>query len=103
MPSQAGLTPKRIVISLLVLLAAIYGFVANEGRKEIYYLCGNFTKGVTYSEVVRQLATTHFTHYAVADPPTGKRIIHNSNLHFNALRCTIDFNAEDKVISAFYQ
>ena len=55
------------VASFVCLL--VFVFYANEARKEIYYLCGNFTTGTTYSSVIRRLDTINLSEYKVDTLP----------------------------------
>ena len=49
----------RIIIINVIVIAflAIAVFYWNEARKEVIFLCGNFTKGVSQSSVIKQLQT----------------------------------------------
>jgi hypothetical protein len=55
------------VVGLFLLLLGIYAFFALSARNEIYYLCGNFKSGVSYSSVVRQLDTANLSDYKVEE------------------------------------
>lgn len=93
---------KFIVLSISILGLLIFGFFANEARKEMYYLCGNFSKDTAYSSVIRQLNTVNLSEYKVENLPQGKRVIHSSALHFHLLSCDIEFNPQEKVVSVSY-
>lgn len=93
---------KFIVLSISILGLLVFGFFANEARKEIYSLCGNFSKGTAYSSVIRQLDTINLSEYKVENLQQGKRVIHSSALHFHLLSCDIEFNRQDKVVSVLY-
>ena len=77
-------------------------FISNEARKEIYYLCGNFNKGVSYSNVTRQLDTISLSRYKINDLGINKQIVQSSNINFHFFKCTINFDKNGKVISAVY-
>ena len=59
---------KPPLVGLLLLLLGIYAFFALSARNEIYYLCGNFKSGVSYSSVVRQLDTANLSDYKIDNP-----------------------------------
>lgn len=85
------------------LFIATYAFFALEARKEIYYLCGNFKEGVSYSSVVRQLETSDLSVYTIEEHEEGKRITHSSMLHLNLLHCEINFDNDEQVSRAIYK
>lgn len=93
---------KFIALSISILGLLVFGFFANEARKEIYYLCGSFGKGTAYSSVIRQLNTVNLSEYKVENLPQGKRVIHSSVLHFHLLSCDIEFSPQEKVVSVLY-
>lgn len=87
---------------MLALLAVLFvaAFVWNESRKEIVYLCGNFTRGVSEESVRRQLDTGEFLTYQSSVTPSGSRIEVHSKYNLSLYRCNIDFDADGKVITA---
>jgi hypothetical protein len=93
---------KLIAAAISILGLVVFGFFANEARKEIYSLCGNFSKGTAYSSVIRQLNTINLSEYKVEPMQQGKRVIHSSVLHFHLLSCDIEFNPQEKVVSVSY-
>ncbi|WP_397472044.1 hypothetical protein [Rheinheimera sp.] len=93
---------KFIALSISTLGFLVFGFYANEARKEVYYLCGNFTKGTAYSSVIRQLNTISLSEYKVENLQQGKRVILSSALHFHLLSCNIEFNPQEKVVAVSY-
>jgi hypothetical protein len=93
---------KLIAAAISILGLMVFGFFANEARKEIYYLCGSFGKGTAYSSVIRQLNTISLSEYKVENLPQGKRVIHSSVLHFHLLSCNIEFNPQEKVVAVSY-
>jgi hypothetical protein len=93
---------KFIAAAISILGLAVFGFYANEARKEVYYLCGSFGKGTAYSSVIRQLNTVNLSEYRVENLPQGKSVIHSSVLHLHLLSCDIEFNPQDKVVSVLY-
>ena len=94
---------KQLLVGLILFLLAIYVFFALSARNEIYYLCGNFKSGVSYSSVVRQLDTTNLSNYKIEKSERGKRVIHSSALHLNLVRCEITFDEDEKVSHAIYK
>jgi hypothetical protein len=93
---------KFIAAAIGIVGLLVFGFYANEARKEVYYLCGNFSKGTAYSSVIRQLNTVNLSEYKVENLHQGKRVIHSSALHFHLLSCDVEFNSQDKVVSVLY-
>ena len=94
---------KPLLVGLLLLLLGIYGFFALSARNEIYYLCGNFKSGVSYSSVVRQLDTASLSDYKIEKSEQGKRVTHSSALHLNLVRCEIIFAEDEKIRHAIYK
>ena len=94
---------KPLVVGLLLFLIGIYVFFALSARNEIYYLCGNFKSGVSYSSVVRQLDTANLSDYKIEKSEQGKRVTHTSALHLNLIRCEIIFTEDEKVSHAIYK
>ena len=81
---------------------AVYALAGIAARDEIYYLCGNFKQGVSYSSVVRQLETSSLSDYLREDVETGVRIVHSSALHFRSVKCTIRFDSNQDVTRSVY-
>ena len=94
---------KSLVVGLLLLMLGIYALFALSARNEIYYLCGNFKSGVSYSSVVRQLDTANFSDYKIEKSEQGKRVTYSSMLHLNLVRCEITFAEDEKVSHAIYK
>jgi len=93
---------KVVWLVLVSLLLAVYALAGMAARDEVYYLCGNFKQGVSYSSVVRQLETLSLSDYLREDLETGVRIVHSSRLHFHLVKCTIRFDANQKVSRSVY-
>jgi len=91
------------VVGLILLLLGVYAFFALSARNEIYYLCGNFKPGVSYSSVARQLDTANFSDYKIEKSKQGKRVTYSSVLHLNLVRCEITFDEDEKVSNAIYK
>ena len=94
---------KPFLVGLLLLLLVVYTFFALSARNEIYYLCGNFKSGVSYSSVVRQLDTANLSDYKIEKSVQVKRVTHSSALHLNLVRCEIIFTEDEKVSHAIYK
>lgn len=97
---------QHVLLSAFVLCSAfliVLAHFANEARKEVYFLCGNFERGTSYESVVRQLNTADLSAYTFVYLDGGKRIEHSSLLHLHLLRCSIALNENNEVVSARYQ
>ena len=94
---------SAVIIAIGLLSIGVYLFFALASRDEIYYLCGNFKEGVSYTSVLRQLDTVTLSTYEVERSEQGKRVIHSSALHFNLLRCEIAFAQDERVSWASYR
>ena len=94
---------KPLLVGPLLLVLGIYAFFALSARNEIYYLCGNFKSGVSYSSVVRQLDTANLSDYKIEKSEQGKRVTHSSALHLNLVRCEITFAEDEKANHAIYR
>jgi len=92
-----------VSVGLLLLLVGTYTYFALSARNEIYYLCGNFTSGVSHSSVVRQLETANLSDYKSETSEQGKRVIQSSALHLNLVRCEITFAEDNTVSRAIYK
>jgi len=92
----------RLILALLALFAVLFAaaFTWNESRKEVVYLCGNFSKGASEESVRKQLDTGQFLTYQSSVTPSGSRIEAHSGFNLSFYRCNIDFDADGKVISA---
>lgn len=79
---------------------AVFVFYANEARKEINFLCGNFITGTDYASVISQLDTANLSSYKVHTNLELTKIVFSSQLHFHYVSCTIDFDNTDRVVTA---
>ena len=86
-----------------MLMLGIYTLFALSARNEIYYLCGNFKSGVSYTSVVRQLDTANLSGYKIEKSEQGKRVTYSSMLHLNLVRCEITFAEDEKVSHTIYK
>jgi hypothetical protein len=103
MLNKKALFTKVIMITLALLLLTVYVFIANEARKEVYFLCGNFTQGVALKDVTRQLDTATFSSYSKEFIGTGELIVFSSPVNFHYFQCNIEINNDELVVSASYQ
>ena len=94
---------KTVLLLIGLLLVGVYTFFALSARNEIFYLCGNFKLGVSYSSVIRQLDTANLSDYKVEKSEQSKRVTHSSALHLNAIHCEITFTEDEKVGHAIYK
>jgi len=91
----------RIIAGVALGLAVVVGVVyANEARKEVVYLCGNFGAGAPEASVRRQLDTGHFLRYRTEDGPAGRRIVADSPLTLGLYRCVVELEADGTVRAA---
>lgn len=89
------------LLGLVVLVAlAGGGWVFNEARKEVKYLCGNFGAGVTQDSVLSQLGTGEFLRYEMIGGPDGTQVIVDSLYTLNTYRCIILVNHRGQVLHA---
>ena len=86
---------------LLVLGLIVFGVYWNEARKEVIYLCGNFSAGVARDSVIRQLDTGTFLRYAERPMTDGTRIVVDSRLTGGIYRCVIDLDRSGRVTRAW--
>ncbi len=92
-----------VIVGVIGLIAAMVAiFYANEARKEVYFLCSNFTSGISYTSVIGQLDTANLSDYKVIAAPEGKRLEFSSRLNLRIVQCTIEFDRHNKVVSALY-
>lgn len=91
------------LVGPLLVLVGLYTFYALLARNEIYYLCGNFTSGVSHSSVVRQLETANLSDYKSETSEHGKRVTQSSALHLNLVRCEITLAEDNTVSRAIYK
>jgi hypothetical protein len=91
-----------LILSLLALCAVVLvaALVWNESRKEIVFLCGNFSKGVSEDSVRRQLDTGQFLTYESTRTPSGSHMEVHSKYNLSVYRCSIDFDADGEVLDA---
>ncbi|GGW79516.1 hypothetical protein [Alteromonas halophila] len=71
-----------------------------EAKKEVMYLCGNFSPGVTKKSVFRQLDTANLLTYDTRFTANGSTTIARSPLHLDGLHCRIYFTKDERVAHA---
>jgi len=95
--SRRAVVISGAVAGVLVLAGLVAALVWNEARKEVVFLCGNFTAGVTLDSVEQQLATGHFLRYRRVPAVMGSRIVVDSAYTLGAHRCTIELDSRGVV------
>ena len=91
-------------LATVVMLAVVSAsFFWNEARKEVVYLCRNFTAGVDRDRVLRQLDTGVFLDYRLQQGAAGSRIIADSRLNFRQYQCVVEFDSDGRVVHAAIQ
>lgn len=93
------------LIGLLVLITLIASGAVfwKIGKDEVFYLCGNFSTGVTKSSVIRQLRTADLSHYVLSLNEGGSTIVFSSRLPFVSNQCVIELDKSEKVALAVYR
>lgn len=91
---------KRSIIEDIVAIAAIALLITTtfywiEARKEVIYLCDNFTPGVSKKSVLRQLNTAELLTWDSIFIANGSKIEAYSPLHMGIMQCTVEFNKRD--------
>ncbi|QSX32304.1 hypothetical protein JYB87_11010 [Shewanella avicenniae] len=94
---------KITALALLLIALMVYGFLANEARKEVRFLCGNFSTGVSHTSVIRQLNTANFADYRETASEQGSRIMFSSPINFRYFRCYIELDQYGDVTHADYE
>lgn len=79
------------VLTLLLLAAAlaVYGV---EARKEVRILCAQFTPGVGYADVIRQLETGNLLQYHVAQDGARQTVTFDSPFNLRTNHCTVELD-----------
>ncbi|WP_026374545.1 hypothetical protein [Aestuariibacter salexigens] len=102
--SKTSRKSTSLLIILVMLVCTLsFAFFANETRKEIYFLCANFTQGTPVDSVIRQLDTAELSHYEINDSDTGSIIMLTSGLVFKVASCRIETDSDDAVMSATFR
>ncbi|MDX1638845.1 MAG: hypothetical protein R3281_12805 [Balneolaceae bacterium] len=91
---------KTVFGAALFAAALITAFIWIEARKEIVFLCGNFTEGITEQSVRRQLDTGNFLRYRTENLPAGKQIIADSWYNLSTCKCTVDIDTMGQVVES---
>ncbi|MDZ7684524.1 MAG: hypothetical protein U5O39_05575 [Gammaproteobacteria bacterium] len=89
-------------MSAFIVALATGAIVWNLARQEVYYLCGNFISGVERASVVRQLDTANLSSYKQSTTKSGSKIVFSSKYNFDTYQCIIEFDKDNKVVSATY-
>ena len=80
--------------------ATLAGFIWNEARKEIVYLCANFTPGVSEQSVLSQLETGNFLHYERTSLTPTISITVDSVYNLGLTTCRIELDQNHRVVAA---
>jgi len=89
-----------VISALLVLVVVTIAAYSNEARKEIYFLCGNFSNGVSEASVLKQLNTVSLSQFKVVETTSGKRIELESAINFGLYQCIIELDSDGNVTRA---
>lgn len=95
-------TRKVAISTLSVLALVIWVFFANEARKEIFYLCGNFTQATSLSSVISQLNTATLSSYSITVVENGKTITQSSWVMLHMAQCSVNIDPNGMVVSAAF-
>lgn len=100
MGNKANLLISVLLILILAVSLIVTAILWNEARKEIFYLCGNFSQGVLRHDVIRQLDTGSFLRYREIQSSEGSSIYVDSQINLGVYSCEIKFDENQKVIAA---
>ena len=101
--TRKSLRITGLLLLCILIVTVVYAFFANEARKEIYYLCGNFGTASTIDDVKRQLDTSTFSSYIIDEQNNVTQIKHSSMLLLNFKSCTVSFENKGGFVSVTYQ
>jgi len=76
------------------------GFVWNEARKEIVFLCPNFVPGTTSHSLMAQLDTGSFLRYQIRTLPGASEVVIDSAYNLGLYSCVVELDHEQNVIRA---
>ena len=94
---------KRLLIAGagLSLAVIVFGFVWNEARKEVVFLCSNFGPGTSAQSVITQLNTGSFLRYQ-KKTDSGINIIYvDSAFNFGRYKCVVELDQRQIVTRAY--
>lgn len=94
------LLPALLALTGAMLIAAAI-FVWNEARKEIIFLCANFTAGVPEESVIRQLKTGNFLRFRRETRSLGSRVVVDSAYNLGVYICLIELGPDGNVIRSY--
>ena len=94
---------KIILTSFIAIIFSVMIFYWIESRKEIKFLCGNFSKGVSELSVRQQLDTGNLLRYFTESSPYGSRIIVDSAYSLSMYKCVIDLDEKGIVIQSKFE
>ncbi|BFT29030.1 hypothetical protein D210916BOD24_02060 [Alteromonas sp. D210916BOD_24] len=94
---------KRSILADIAAIAAIallvtVTFYWIEARREVIFLCDNFSPGVSKKSVLRQLNTANLLLWDTEFMANGSKVEAYSPLHFGIMQCSVEFNKQDIVV-----
>jgi hypothetical protein len=99
-PKNQKLFISFLITTVFIVTCTIFWQIAKD---EIFYLCGNFSAGVTKSSVIRQLETANLSSYKHTINENGSIIVFSSRLYFVTNQCIIALDKSEKVVLAGYK
>ena len=94
---------KPLAALCAIILLSVYGFIANEASKEVYYLCGNFEQGEPLNNVIRQLDSANLASYTIKQNNQQQWLSFSSALNLHWHSCEIHFDKQQMVQLVSYQ
>ncbi|GAA6185984.1 hypothetical protein NBRC116595_32340 [Aliiglaciecola sp. NS0011-25] len=91
---------KRAIIGLFLLSILgllLFAFYWNEARKEVVFLCANFSQGVSKTSVLRQLKTVNLSSFTMQKTTSGDLIVLSSVFNFEIYQCVIEIDSNGQV------
>lgn len=95
--------PLLWLVTALVLIAILaLGFLFNESRKEVYYLCGNFTADTSLASIQRQLDTANLSSTLNEVAGHNRSLVFTSEWSGRIFQCRIELNPDNSVERVAY-
>lgn len=89
---------RRVVSALFILVTLVTSaFFVNEARKEIVFLCENFTIGTEKRDILRQLETANFLYYTETTQQNTTYLKVASHFTLNLVTCDIYLDESKRV------
>lgn len=96
------LKSKRVPFLVGILALVIWVALVVEVRKEVFFLCSNFHKGMPIASVTQQLNTATLSSYSIEETQAGKLIIHSSWIALQSVRCDITISPQGNVTTVTF-